>query len=83
MPPSVCVTLSASQLRLGAGDPPGAVAVEAEPAGDSPGAIEGDSLPAGDPVESEAEPGPLDTEVNNTFCYALLKNTIFNSRKCG
>lgn len=36
-------------------------------AGDPPSAV------AGDP-----EPGPLVTEVNNTFCNSLLKNTIFN-----
>ena len=35
--------------------------------GDPPGAVEDDD-----------EPGPLVTEVNNTFCNALLKNTIFN-----
>ena len=29
-------------------------------------------------VEDDDEPGPLVTEVNNTFCNALLKNTIFN-----
>ena len=38
-------------------------------------------LGAGDPpsaVEGDAEPGPLVTEVNNTFCNTLLKNTISN-----
>lgn len=36
-------------------------------AADTPSAVEGD-----------AEPGPLVTEVNNTLCNTLLKNTIFN-----
>ena len=37
-----------------------------QPAGDPPSAVEGD-----------AEPGPLVTQVNNTF-YNTLQNTIFN-----
>ena len=43
-----------------------------QPAGDPPSAVEGD-----------AEPGPLVTQVNNTFYNTLLKNTIFDSSKCG
>ena len=41
-------------------------------AGDPPGAVVGD-----------AEPGPLVTQVNNTFYNTLLKNTKFDRSKCG
>lgn len=40
---------------------------------DPPSAVEDQVL-----LEGDTEPGPLVTEVNNTFCNTALKNTVFN-----
>lgn len=67
---------------LGAGDPwderePDAALCQSAELGagdpNPPSAVEDQVLSEGD-----TEPGPLVTEVNNTFCNTLLKNTIFN-----
>lgn len=40
---------------------------------DPPSAVEDQVL-----LEGDTEPRPIVTEVNNTFCNTLLKNTVFN-----